>query len=81
MITVGLILYLIILRVLVFFLRDTAGNRNGRKLVLILVVIIGCAAPLIALDDGFLNADPVNILIAGFSIFYFSFLLGRLGRA
>lgn len=67
------------MRVVVSLLiRGGISDKKGKRILIIFFVIVGCSAPLIAIEEGVLEKTATNILVAGFSVFYFAFVIGRL---
>lgn len=79
--TIGLFLYLSVLRLSIYFLcRGAVGEHNGRRLLAFLIVALGCALPFIFMEEGVVEKTVANLLLSGISVFYFAFLIGRLRK-
>lgn len=74
--TVGLVLFIIAMRSVLFVV---CKYRKG--LPMSIIAILGGAVPFILLAEGMLDNSPVNILLSGFTVFYFAFTVSRLSKS
>jgi len=77
--TVALIVIVVIFRYFISLMKGFV--RQGSQLAWIIVIVatvLLCASPLILIKKEILENSVANILLAGFSLFYFPFVVGKM---
>lgn len=77
--TVLFFVSIVLFRVFVFFVSSIANNTNRFILLTIFLMTIGfCSLPILLLKANVLDNNVPNILMAGFSMFYFPFCVAKI---
>lgn len=75
----GLIIFRYLLSILKSFWKER-GHPRWLWILILFYVLFLSISPVILIKENILENSVANILIAGFTVFYFSFVIGRLAK-
>jgi hypothetical protein len=79
--TLILIFSVVLFRFFLYAVKSyTQGNGKNVLLAIMILTIFICALPLILIKKGVLEDGDINVLIAGITLFYFPFIVGRMSK-
>ena len=79
--TLILVTIVVIARYFLYLMREPVDQDSKFAwIVVILVTMVLCASPLILIKKEIIENSVINLLVAGFSFFYFPFVVGRMNQ-
>lgn len=77
--TVMLVFTVVLFRLFLFSVRNMIRENSGNLFLFVLfLTILVCALPMALIEKEVLDNSVINVLIGGFSFFYFPFVVGKM---